>query len=144
MLRYSIFLLSSIIQHSTQHYHFAENIYFSIKIQLKRTIVCFLAYLNLHLNIVKNCSGRNTFCLNVTPFPLSSFLNVHIWTCKKVCNNFCFCRPLSQNFLESGTSHFSIMKQVTFFLFQNYAHTHVQIFYSSLKVRHTDIWIEFV
>ena len=117
VLRYSIFLLSSIIQHITQHYHFAENIYFSIKIQLKRTIVCFLAYLNLHLNITKNSSGRNTFCLNVTPFPLSSFLNVHIWTCKKVCNNFCFCRPLSQNFLKSGTIHFSIMKQVTFFFF---------------------------
>ena len=64
----------------------------------------------------KNNSGRNTFCLNVTPFPLSSFLNVHIWTCKKVCNNFCFCRPLSQNFLKLGTIHFSIIKLVTFLL----------------------------
>ena len=156
MLRYSIFLLSSIIQHSTQHYHFAENIYFSIKIQLKKTIVCFLAYLNLHLNIAKNSSGRNTFCLNVTPFPLSSFLNVHIWTCKKVCNNFCFCRPLSQNFLKSGTIHFSIMKQVTFFFVFKIMPIHMykcstlvwrwplSVAWYIFLVRHTDIWIEFV
>ena len=49
-----MFLLNIIYHnHSTQHYHFAENINCSIKIQLKKTNVSFLVYLNLHLNMAK-------------------------------------------------------------------------------------------